>query len=85
MVISGGTRSPVSKAVYGSTAQGALIELPCPVTYVHNSSSESIVYDRLLIPEFAILVVSGAHNTGPLPIEEVDPIAVKFPSSCLGE
>lgn len=38
VVISGGSRSPVGKAVFGSNAQTVLINSPCPVTYVRPPS-----------------------------------------------
>ncbi|MDS0276699.1 universal stress protein [Halomicroarcula sp. S1AR25-4] len=38
VVISGGSRSPVGKAVFGSNAQNVLINSPCPVTYVRPQS-----------------------------------------------
>lgn len=34
VVLSGHTRSPVGKAVFGSVAQNVMLEAPCPVTYV---------------------------------------------------
>ena len=37
VVISGRTRTPVGKAVFGSTSQTVLLDAPCPVTYVKPS------------------------------------------------
>jgi nucleotide-binding universal stress UspA family protein len=34
VVLSGHARSPVGKAVFGSTSQRVLLDAPCPVTYV---------------------------------------------------
>ncbi|MFC4360405.1 universal stress protein [Halobium salinum] len=36
VVVSGATRSPVGKAVFGSTTQDVLLGAPCPVTYVRS-------------------------------------------------
>lgn len=38
VVISGGTKSPAGKAIFGSTAQNVLLGAPCPVTYVRPQS-----------------------------------------------
>ncbi|UHQ98488.1 universal stress protein (plasmid) [Natrinema zhouii] len=34
VIVAGRNRSPVGKAVFGSTAQGVLLSSPCPVTFV---------------------------------------------------
>jgi nucleotide-binding universal stress UspA family protein len=34
LVIAGTTKTPVGKAIFGSTAQNVLLDAPCPVTYV---------------------------------------------------
>ncbi|RKD89267.1 nucleotide-binding universal stress UspA family protein [Halopiger aswanensis] len=36
VVICGGNRSPTGKAIFGSTAQYALLNAPCPVTFVRS-------------------------------------------------
>ncbi|EMA54304.1 universal stress protein [Halococcus salifodinae] len=36
VVVSGATRSPVGKAMFGSTTQDVLLGAPCPVTYVRS-------------------------------------------------
>ena len=40
VVLSGRTRSPVGKAVFGSTSQRVLLDAPCPVTYVKPNPSD---------------------------------------------
>jgi len=34
LIIAGTTKTPVGKAIFGSTAQNVLLNAPCPVTYV---------------------------------------------------
>ena len=34
LIIAGTTKTPVGKAIFGSTAQNVLLDAPCPVTYV---------------------------------------------------
>lgn len=40
VVLSGHTRSPVGKAVFGSTSQRVLLDAPCPVTYVKPEAND---------------------------------------------
>ena len=41
LIIGGRDRTPVGKAVFGSTAQKVMLEAPCPVLFVRNESAPS--------------------------------------------
>lgn len=39
-IVAGATKTPVGKAIFGSTTQDVLLDAPCPVTYVKPTDHE---------------------------------------------